>query len=119
MTVESVAILRDKDGNPVPQYYNPQTGAFEALQGYNGANSFHEQGTIIVDMWSGSTNITKTLPKPCQTFSIINDGNADITVTIGTFNFVVKVDESFEGKFPLFTSVTITTTSAYRAYVKE
>lgn len=119
MAFNTVSILRDKDQNPVPQYYNQATGVFEPLQGYNGANSFHEQGTIMVEMWSGSANVTKTFTKPCQTFAIINDGTTDITVAIGTFSFVVKVDESFEGKFPVFTSLTIATTSAYRAYVKE
>lgn len=113
------SILRDQNSNPIPQYFNPATDQYEALQGYNGANSFHEQGTIMVDMWSGSANVTKTFGKSCQTFAIINDGTTDITVNIGTFTFVVKADESFEGKFPLFTSLTITTTSPYRAYVKE
>lgn len=119
MAYTTKSILRDQNGNPIPQYYNSVTDAFEPLQGYNGANSFHEQGTIIVDMWSGSVNITKPFAKPCQTFSITNDGLTNITVAIGTFTFTVFPDETFEEKFPIFTTLTITTTSAYRAFVKE
>lgn len=119
MPYNNKSLLTDRDRKPVSQYYNPKTDQYEVSTGYNGAVAFHEQGTVMVDMWNGSSNITKNFPRPCQTFSIVNDGNSDINVTIDSFNFIVKVDESFEGKFPVFTSVTITTTSDYRAYVKE
>lgn len=119
MPYNTVTLLRDANGNPIPQYYNPVLDQMEALEGFNGANSFHEQGTIIRDIWSGSANVTKTFDAPVQTFSIVNDGDADITVNIHDFSFVIKSTESFEGKFSPFSTITITTTSAYRAYVKE
>lgn len=119
MAYNEKQLLTDRDRKPVSQYYNPAADQFEVSTGYNGAVAFHEQGTVMVDMWSGSSDVTKNFSKDCQTFSIINDGESDIDVTIDTFNFTVKVDESFEGKFPPFNSLSINTTSPYRAYVKE
>ena len=37
MAYDDVEILRDKNGNPIPQYYNIATGQFEPLTGENGA----------------------------------------------------------------------------------
>lgn len=118
MAIESITILRDKDGNPVPQYYNPETGVMEALTGYNGANSFHEQGTIVVDIFNGTGNVTKTYPQNCQSFTIFNEGNTDITVSIAGFTFTVPPDRAVEEKFPLFTTFTLTTTSSYFVTVR-
>lgn len=119
MAYNQKSLLTDRDRKPVSQYYNPQTDQYEVSTGYNGAVAFHEQGTVMVDMWSGASSVNKTFNKPCQTFAITNDGSSDIDVTIDHFQFTVKVDESFEGKFPVFNSLSISTTSAYRAYVKE
>jgi hypothetical protein len=46
LAYNTVQIIRDVSGNPVPQYYNTTTGQFEALQGANGANKVGIDQTI-------------------------------------------------------------------------
>ena len=117
MPYNTKRIKRDFDSNPIPQYYDQNLDSYEVNYGLAGAASFHKLGSIVQDMWSGSANITKSLTEECIGFSIKNDGTGDVTITINTFTFVVKTKESFEANFMPFTSVIITTTSAYRAYV--
>jgi hypothetical protein len=50
---------------------------------------------------------------------ITNDGTADITVTIGSLSFTVKATETYSSLFDPFTAVTVSATSAYRAWVYE
>jgi hypothetical protein len=52
LAYNSVQIIRDVVGNPVPQYYNTVTGQFEALQGVGGANYVQDGGTL-------PTNVTQ------------------------------------------------------------
>ncbi|MGG4034219.1 hypothetical protein ABEV74_11050 [Paenibacillus cisolokensis] len=40
MAYNTVPILVDKDGKPIPQYYNPETDMFEPLEGSGGAGKF-------------------------------------------------------------------------------
>lgn len=120
MTYKNKPIPRVSGSNdPMPAYGNPETGEWVVPEGMDGAPFFHQKGTIIVDMWSGNSDTIRNLPKPCYVFSIINEGDSDITVQIHDFTFVVKVDRSYEGKFRPFTQVTITTNSEYSAEVKE
>ena len=46
MTIAAL-ILRDADGNPVPQYYNPSTGLFEATQGASGSPNIQLTGAPL------------------------------------------------------------------------
>ncbi len=76
-------------------------------------------GRIIKDSFSGSTTITKTYQTSVQGFSIINDGATDITFTINNLSFTVMSGEDFNGVFDPFTTVTINTTSPYRAVIRQ
>ncbi len=50
--------------------------------------------------------------------SLVNDGDGDITVAIGSLSFIVKPGESYAARFDNFTEVTITSaeTLSFRAY---
>jgi hypothetical protein len=76
-------------------------------------------GKTIIDAFSGSANITKTYGTGKTGFMITNDGTSSLTVTINGITFTVKATETFDGVFQPFTSVTVTTTSAYRAWTSE
>lgn len=47
MSYKDAELLRDKNGNPIPQYYNIQTGKFEPVTGQDG--STHTQVTGSID----------------------------------------------------------------------
>lgn len=119
MAYTDVTILRDKDQNPIPQYYNPETGVMEPLEGSYGANSFIERGRLVKDAFSGSSTVTKTYQNNMYGFGIVNDGASDLTVTINGFSIVVKSGEAFDDLFDPFKTLTITGTSAFRAVVRQ
>lgn len=66
--------------------------------------------------FSGSNNITKTFSKDMIGFVISNDGTSDLSFTINNQTFVVKSFEVFDSFFSPFKTVSIVTTSPYRAY---
>ena len=68
----------------------------------------------IINYYAGSETATHTPNEGCTEFSIINDGSSDLTFAIGDNTITVKPNETFDGSFKLFTSVTVTTTVAYR-----
>lgn len=76
------------------------------------------QNMAIVETWSGNTTITKTFNTPMAGFYIKNDGASDLTFTVNGMTFTVKTGEIFEDVFQPFTTLTITTTVAYRAFVR-
>lgn len=104
-------------GIPGPQYYSPENSQFEFIEGRDGANMFVQLGTIAGESWEGSSNITKTFPSKRFGFSIINDGATDVIFTISGNTRTLKRYEAYSALFEPFTSVQITTTSAYRAEV--
>lgn len=50
MAYNDVEILRDKNGNPIPQYYNVATGQFEPLTGENGATHTQLTGSYVEEV---------------------------------------------------------------------
>jgi len=119
MAYKDEIILRDKDQNPIPQYFNSATGLYEPLEGSYGSNSFIERGRLVKDAFNGSTTVTKTYQNNMFGFGIVNDGTSDLTVIINGFNIVVKSGEAFDDLFDPFKTVTITGTSAFRAVVRQ
>ncbi|TWT04591.1 hypothetical protein [Planomicrobium sp. CPCC 101079] len=105
------------NGQPAPQYYNPQTDQFEYITGRDGANAFIQHGTVAAEAWEGSATETKTFSDARYAFSIANDGIANVSFTINGQTRKVFPGESYYALFDAFTSVTITATSAYRAEV--
>lgn len=75
-------------------------------------------GSIVKDQWNGSANITKSFASARKSLLISNDGASDLTFTVNGMTFTVKPTEVFDESFDPFTSVTITTTSAYRAWAR-
>ncbi len=66
--------------------------------------------------FSGSATVTHTFGSNMNGFAIKNDGTTDLTFTIGSDTYTVKAGESFIENFGTFISVTVTTTSPFRAY---
>ena len=119
MAYNAKSLVTDRNNKPVPQYYNPTTDQYEPIVGNYGANSFIERGRIIKDAFNGSSTTTKNYLTKMYGFAIVNDGDSDLTVSINSFNIVVKSGESFDDLFDPFTSVTVTGNSAFRAVVRE
>lgn len=119
MSYNANSLLTDRNGKPIPQYFNPNDNQYEVITGNHGANSFIERGRIIKDAFNGSSTVTRNYQTKMYGFAIVNDGNSDLTVSINSFNIVVKSGESFDDLFDPFTSVTVTGNSAFRAVVRE
>lgn len=73
-------------------------------------------GLSAVEPFGASANTTHNFASPVRGFNIVNDGNADLTFTINGATFTVKQGEMFSEIFQPYTSVTVTTTVAFRAY---
>ncbi len=119
MSYNTKTLLTDINNKPIAQYYNPKTDTMEPIEGSYGANRFIERGRIIRDSFTGSSTVTKSYSSNMYGFSIVNDGESDLIVTINTFDIVVRPNESFDDLFDPFTSITITGDSEFRAVVRE
>lgn len=117
MPYNTKEIITDSKKQPVPQYFNPKTDQYEVIQGKDGANSFLQKGTVAEEAWEGNSDITQTFPKERYGFSIVNDGTQDLSFIINGQTRKVKPGEAYYSLFNAFTSVTILTTSVYRAEV--
>ena len=58
MAYNDVEILRDKNGNPIPQYYNVATGQFEPLTGENGATHTQLTGRNVLLSFVTGVNVS-------------------------------------------------------------
>lgn len=66
--------------------------------------------------FEGTADVVHTFATPMNGFCITNDGDTELTFTIGTDTFKVKPGEVFSEDFEPFTEVSIQTTTAFRAY---
>ena len=97
MAYNTVAIKKDVDGKPIPQFYNPITNQYEVLEGLNGASKailYDANGNEInlVELISSIVNILnqKNLPTGASTelkqdeikTAIENIYNKDVTKTL-------------------------------------
>lgn len=110
-------LLTDQNRTPIPQYKNPETGNFEAIEGKYGANSFLQKGTVAEEAWEGNSDIVKTFPSDRYGFSVVNDGTEDLLFEINNQTRRVKPGEAYNGLFNAFTQVVIISNSSYRAEV--
>lgn len=102
----------------IPKAKKPDNN-FDVLRISNdGALNVALSGRIVKDYFSGNSTTTRSGFGTGKGFSITNDGNADLTFTIGSITITVKPGEVFDGEFADFTSVTVTTTVAFRAIVR-
>lgn len=109
--------LKTANGKIAPQFYDESIDDYVIAKGSDGAPYYRARGTIAMEAWEGTANITKTFTSNRYGFSIVNDGTADLTFTINSQTRKVKPGEPYNALFEPFTSVTITATSAYRAEV--
>lgn len=75
-------------------------------------------GTVVKDTWSGNANITKTFTAPRNTLLIANDGSTDVVLNVNGLSFTIKSTEVFDERLDPFTTLTLSTTSAYRAWAR-
>lgn len=92
MAYNDVEILRDKNGNPIPQYYNVATGQFEPLTGENGATHTQLTRRVVekqpvdnVTVTAGSTSLITFRPER----------------TIKAYSVLLKADAPHPKKFRL------------------
>jgi hypothetical protein len=109
--------LKTAKGKIAPQFYDEIAGDYVIAKGSDGAPYYRARGTIAMEAWEGSANITSTFTDNRYGFSVVNDGTADLTFTINSQTRKVKPGENYYALFEAFTTVTITATSAYRAEV--
>ncbi|NOU98474.1 fibronectin type III domain-containing protein [Paenibacillus planticolens] len=118
MAFDSTKPLKKAGNLPVPQYWNDEIEDWEVVQGSGGSYNTSAPVKLAKEPFSGSANLAKEFASKMSGFVISNDGNADITFTIGGDTYTVKAGEVFEEEFAPFTTVTITSTVAFRAYGK-
>jgi hypothetical protein len=109
--------LKTANGKIGPQFFNEDIDDWEFATGSNGVPHYRAQGTIAMEAWEGSANITKTFSSNRYGFSVVNDGTSNLTFTINTQTRTVKPGEAYSSLFEAFTQVVINATSAYRAEV--
>lgn len=75
----------------------------------------------VEDAWTGNATMTKSWnEKTMRRFGIYNKGSSELLFTIGTITVPVGPGQGFGPRaFKPFSSVTITTTSPYQAFVEN
>jgi hypothetical protein len=109
-------MLRSKEGVAIPQYFNPKTEQFEALEGQGGAGFF--QYAPVLDYWEGTGDTNKTFDGARSSVLVSNDGASDIILTVNDMAFRIKPTEVFDEFLAPFTTLTIATASTYRGWVR-
>jgi hypothetical protein len=109
--------LQRANGQIAPQFYDEKVDAYVIAKGENGAPYYRERGSVAMEAWEGSSNVTKTFTSERWGFAVVNDGTADLTFTINGQTRKVLPGEGYSALFEPFTTVTISATSAYRAEV--
>lgn len=117
MPYNDKGIIKDINKEAVPQYFNKDTDQYEVIEGYHGANSFIQKGTVAEESWEGNVDVAKSFPSNRYGFAVVNDGTSDLTFTINNQTRRVKPGEAYYSLFKAFTTVTIITNSLYRAEV--
>lgn len=113
-------IKRDSNGIPIPQIFNTEANDYEALLGRNGATFFQQRGTMVVDHIEDTKNLTKTYTNDCWGASILNDGNANLTMTINSMVITVKPGRVYSALFSKsFKTVTVAATSNFILEILE
>lgn len=89
--------------------------------GENGTGDVEQKELIVAkEPFSGNATVTHTFSNPMDYFAITNDdATNNLTFTIGSETVTVAPNGKFDDKFDPFTSVTVTTTVAFRAYGKK
>jgi hypothetical protein len=74
-----------------------------------------EHGEMIVETHAGTGTSSYTFTTPVTKLTFLNDSDTeDATITVKGVVLTIKAGEVFEGHFPTFTNVLITTLASYR-----
>lgn len=78
MAYNTVSIIKDVDGKPIPQYYNALQNAYEVLQGRNGANrvELYDANGNPVDLAALIASIVTALSQVKIASSVLPNGAA-------------------------------------------
>lgn len=103
-----------KDSSGVEKFTNENPGVI------NGAVSLN--GSMVIDNFSGSANVTRTYANYHDSLEVINDSSTtNLSFTVDSLigrTFTVAASEIFDEVLPPFKVITITTTVTYRAKVR-
>jgi hypothetical protein len=109
--------LKIANGQIAPQFFDEQKDEYSIAKGDNGTPFYRARGTIAMESWEGSADVTNTFDSNRYGFSVVNDGTADLTFIINEQTRRVKPGEGYNALFEPFTNVSIIATSPYRAEV--
>ena len=76
---------------------------------------------VLSDKGTASKAYTNVTENPWISLSFANDGNATITLTIGSMSIDILAGETFDENFESFTGITVTivTTGSYRLMLRS
>lgn len=123
----STAIARHRINLPAPlpdnaiiRLYNQDTTTSATLARLDIHGSYFPSNynKVIKSAFTGNSNITKVFNSPVTEFSIKNLGTSILTFTINGMSIDVEAGESFDDVFDQFQTVSIVTTSAYKALAR-
>lgn len=76
-------------------------------------------GSLTKDYFEGSATVTKDYStSPMTGVDIANDGSSSLTYTVGELIMTILPGDSDSRNFDAFTSLTVTTSSAFRCWVR-
>jgi hypothetical protein len=85
MAYNTVPIKKDVDGKPIPQFYNPIAGQYEALEGLNGASK-----SILYDADGNPVDLTKLVQKAnMEYYGKSTDTKPVVDVIVGSTYFEI------------------------------
>lgn len=71
------------------------------------------------DFFSGTGDFFKQFSGDREELVVINDGDGDLSFSAGYITFTLKAGEVFDEEVNPFNSIRITTTGAFRGFVRE
>lgn len=107
MPYDTASLLRDAEGNIIPQKFDPELDTFVPLT---------PEG-VVEDYFEGSSTVTKTYGSDMTGVSIANDGLENLTFTVNGITRTVYAGEPYNGVLKPFRSITVTATDKFRCEV--
>lgn len=76
------------------------------------------QNKPVIDYFAGTATVTHALPSGATGIMIANDGASALTFTVNGLTMTVNQNEMIDCDFREFFSITVTTTVAFRCWVR-
>jgi hypothetical protein len=87
MAYNTKAIVKDVNGKPIPQYYNPETDQYEVLQGHDGANRVE-----LYDAAGNPVDIKTLLDNANSKLQVMGEILADLDIKSGSKTDLAEID---------------------------